>query len=548
MGPVVARTRSPDLPLPGSSSQTAPSPSDTEKLIQVCVDSFCNLKSLEVLLLEDDRLHPKDDSYEKSLQPCGVPILQLLRDLCVAITEQKIPSYNYIIQRLDDLATLANEKFYAFPFKDVPFCWGELFRFASFLKISVVAMKAVWGKIPSLFFTKQSNYPPASIPPLESDAIDEIVKTIDMALIVAGPPIVQETKDALQRIFELLEKIHASSLQRSVGMSTDSVTNDNEPSAPKRRKVDISLTVDRFPSLSSFIPSISKPVRELVNPSFEKFQQYILHPKCDDIGPEPVIIKWALEHWPARTERPWSSPAYLMSRTIGGRRLVPVELGRSYVDSGWGQTIISCREFMEQYMLNDPTLSSSGIGYLAQHDLFAQIPSLRNDIAIPDYCYAVCPPPHHSSPQAAQHSQVGQLETPLLNAWFGPGGTISPLHTDPYHNILAQVVGRKYVRLYAPRESRKLYARGIEDRGVDMSNTSEADVGVLAGWDGTEEKIVKAHEEFPLFSKAQYLECILEEGECVYIPLGWWHYVRSLSPSFSVSFWFNGLDEAQSEN
>ncbi len=33
-------------------------------------------------------------------------------------------------------------------------------------------------------------------------------------------------------------------------------------------------------------------------------------------------------------------------------------------------------------------------------------------------------------------------------------------------------------------------------------------------------------------------QCVLAPGECLYIPRHCWHYVRSLSPSFSVSFWW----------
>lgn len=44
--------------------------------------------------------------------------------------------------------------------------------------------------------------------------------------------------------------------------------------------------------------------------------------------------------------------------------------------------------------------------------------------------------------------------------------------------------------------------------------------------------------KFPNFKKIKYLECIVEEGDILYIPKNWWHYVNSLTCSFSVSNWW----------
>jgi ribosomal protein L16 Arg81 hydroxylase len=46
------------------------------------------------------------------------------------------------------------------------------------------------------------------------------------------------------------------------------------------------------------------------------------------------------------------------------------------------------------------------------------------------------------------------------------------------------------------------------------------------------------YERFPLFKDVPYLEFILQPGDMLYMPSRHWHYVRSLSPSFSVNFWW----------
>lgn len=44
---------------------------------------------------------------------------------------------------------------------------------------------------------------------------------------------------------------------------------------------------------------------------------------------------------------------------------------------------------------------------------------------------------------------------------------------------------------------------------------------------------------FPEFAEAPYLDCVLQPGDVLFIPVQHWHYVRSLELSFSVSFWWS---------
>ncbi|KAJ7426005.1 hypothetical protein WISP_19903 [Willisornis vidua] len=187
---------------------------------------------------------------------------------------------------------------------------------------------------------------------------------------------------------------------------------------------------------------------------------------------------------------------------VAGCRTVPVELGARYTDEEWSQQLMTVSDFISQYILEE-----NSVGYLAQHQLFDQIPELKEDISIPDYCCL----------------GEGEEDDITINAWFGPGGTISPLHQDPQQNFLAQVLGRKYIRLYSPQDSENLYPHESQI----LHNTSQVAV--------EDPDLVK----FPNFTKAAFQSCILTPGQILFIPVKYWHYVQSLELSFSVSFWWS---------
>ncbi|KAJ2781925.1 Succinyl-CoA:3-ketoacid coenzyme A transferase 1, mitochondrial [Coemansia javaensis] len=222
----------------------------------------------------------------------------------------------------------------------------------------------------------------------------------------------------------------------------------------------------------------------------------------------PLVIKGAISFWPALGDRPWSDLEYLRD-AVGHHRLVPVELGAEYTDRQWTQTLMPFGQFLDTVVCGSRRAGGSGgRGYLAQHDLLAQAPRLARDFVLPDYLLA------ETGRRAAGADDVA------VNVWIGPAGTVSPLHHDPLDNLFAQVVGYKYFKLYPPDETPNLYPH---PPGSPLSNTSQIDAAA------------PDPARHPLSAAARYVECVVGPGDLLYIPPRWWHYVRSLSVSASIS-------------
>lgn len=564
------------------------------ELVSVCTQAVSQIKDECDLILRSSN----HESNTWDLSGCGHALVSLLAQQATRIstiyssqpaTEQS-RAVASTLKRLDDIISIAYSKFYAFLFKDLPFCWRQLYTDASILKFCLL--------VPQKTVSWETSAQPQ--PVADDEVLTDLIKTLDLAVILAGAAGEKRGRYWINRAFEVLHRAWIVS-QKPPTYNPDQTERHREGHGLEGEGGEISPrpmgTAKSFSRFEPFTPPVTRSIRRLPAISMDSFQSY-MDSANPELGPVPVILTGITDDWPARTTNPWDKPAYLLSQTFDGRRLVPVEIGRSYVDEGWGQKLITFGELLRVYI--DPSLAHAHdaearrrspenttgyhqeqeqeeeqqqapppTAYLAQHGLFTQLPALRSDILTPDYCYTSPPPPLpplHDDEQHHHHqAPPPELDEPVLNAWFGPPGTITPLHTDPYHNMLVQVVGRKYVRLYSPRETARMRVRGKED-GVEMSNTSGLDVGVMEGWDrvdggddGNEGRDGEVEEEKEreavavggndddararslraAFKEVPYVDCILEPGDTLYIPVGWWHYVRGLSVSFSVSFWWN---------
>ncbi|CAI8616657.1 unnamed protein product [Vicia faba] len=302
----------------------------------------------------------------------------------------------------------------------------------------------------------------------------EALRALDMGIIMGGSLLRKDLDSAIGKVSEKARILRVSD-------------------SDDHRLVDLDFDVSKVLQLLPLKSLASKLVVKRSALSLENFL------KDHYLSGTPVIISDCMAHWPAKKN--WNNKEYLLR--VAGDRTVPVEVGKNYLCSDWKQELVTFSEFLER--ISSHGCSPSGPTYLAQHPLFDQINELRKDIFIPDYCFA------------------GGGELRSLNAWFGPAGTVTPLHHDPHHNILAQVVGKKYIRLYPASLSEELFPYSE----TMLSNSSQVDL------DDVDEM------KFPKVQDLEFVDCILEEGEMLYIPPKWWHYVRSLTTSLSVSFWWS---------
>jgi len=214
-------------------------------------------------------------------------------------------------------------------------------------------------------------------------------------------------------------------------------------------------------------------------------------------GSRPLVLTGVARHWPAMKR--WS-PQDLKTRF--GHLHVDIQAERSAdpnyeVNKLNHQRTVRLADFVDQVLAGGATNDY----YLTANNEALRQPGfapLLDDIGtLPDFC---------DRSQLAARSSF----------WFGPAGTVTPLHHDTLMLCHTQIVGRKRWRFISPLQTPKLYNHFEVYSPIDLDRPDLA--------------------RYPMLRDATVLEVVAEPGDTVFLPLGWWHQVKALDVSLSFSY------------
>jgi histone arginine demethylase JMJD6 len=232
--------------------------------------------------------------------------------------------------------------------------------------------------------------------------------------------------------------------------------------------------------------------------SREQFEREYLNPL------RPVILTDAISHWRALGK--WT-PQFFKEK-YGG---LQVEVD--------GETT-ALRDLIDRI---ETSTSDNPAPYL-RNQLLAEWP--------PELTDEVTPMPECTKPNWLE-SRVFPSRRRLSSVEVyigGEGARFPTLHYDNLHThaFLMQLFGDKEYIAFSPSQTAYMYpGAGVEKNKSQVDDVVKPDLG-----------------RFPLFGRAEGVRFELHPGETLFVPAGWWHTARILSPSVTVSI--NGLNRANS--
>ena len=216
-------------------------------------------------------------------------------------------------------------------------------------------------------------------------------------------------------------------------------------------------------------------------------------------GPQkPVIIKNLAKDWPAYTKWSWD----YFKKLVGHQKVALYNNIKSdaYTPINTADDYKTFGEYIDM-------IRRGPAGWrMFLFNIFDHAPQLMNDF---------------SWPEQLMKGYVKKF--PML--FVGGASSITHMHFDiDLSNIFhTQFIGKKRVLLFPFEEQYKLYRKPFEVLSLaDFSHYSDG-----------ESKL--GYQQFPAVKKARGYEAILEHGDTLFMPAGYWHHMEYLESGFAMS-------------
>lgn len=230
----------------------------------------------------------------------------------------------------------------------------------------------------------------------------------------------------------------------------------------------------------------------------------------DDITPQdfkkkyynklkPIIIKNVSKKWPAYNKWNWD----YFNELVGNQKVALYNNIKSdaYTPINTADDYKTFGEYIEM-------IRKGPAGWrIFLFNIFDHAKSLINDFSWPD-----------------EFMKGFVKKYPML--FVGGESSITHMHfdIDMSHILHTQFIGKKRVLLFPYEEQKKLYRKPFEVLSLaDFSNY----------YDNEKSKLDK--EKFPAVNNAQGYEAILEHGDTLFMPAGYWHHMEYLESGFAMS-------------
>ncbi|OSZ81514.1 transcriptional regulator [Chitinophagaceae bacterium IBVUCB2] len=232
-------------------------------------------------------------------------------------------------------------------------------------------------------------------------------------------------------------------------------------------------------------------------PTFDSLSPEVFKKEYYEPG-QPVVIKNLAKEWPAYNKWNWD-----YFKQLVGDKKVPLY---NNVKSDAYTPINTADDYKTFGEYIDMIKAGPAAWRIFLFNIFDHAPQLINDFKWPE------------------HMMKGFIKKyPML--FTGGQGSITHMHfdIDLSHILHTQFSGRKRVLMFPFKEQHKLYRKPFEVLSL-------ADFSKYYEQNGSPD-----YEKFPALKLAEGFDFILEPGDTLFMPAGYWHHMEYLDSGFAMS-------------